>query len=389
MARTRLTATAVAKLAPPKTGRKELYDADVPGLTLRVTPTGVKSWSFTYRRHNRSRRLTLGQFPGVSLKLARDKARKARESIQRGQDPVEEQKEQEREQARYGFTACAEDFVERYCKPNLKTWKKVESCLQRFAIPEFGDQPVRDIRRRDLVDLLDRVAAKTPGQANHLRAFLSKLFKWLLEREVVEVNPVAGIAPRHKIQPRNRVLTEPEIIALWTATERLGGPFGACTRLLLLTGMRRDEAGHLRWDELEDGFASLPGSRMKGGRDFRVPLSTGAQELVDGMPPLGEFVFTTNGRTPISGWSWAKRQLDAFMAEELGEPVPDWRFHDLRRTLASGLAMRGTRSEVIKRILGHAANANDVTAAHYNWHSYDEEAATALQDWADYLQKLG
>ena len=76
------------------------------------------------------------------------------------------------------------------------------------------------------------------------------------------------------------------------------------------------------------------------------------------------------------------------MSYELGEPVSDWRLHDLRRTLASGLAMLGYRAEVIKRVLGHAANANDVTAIHYNWHNYDAEAMEAVQAWANYLTKL-
>ncbi|WP_459868770.1 tyrosine-type recombinase/integrase [Halomonas shantousis] len=388
MARTRLTAAAVSKLPPPDSGRKEVYDAEVPGLTLRITASGVRSWSFTYRKNNKSRRLTLGQYPGVSLKLARERARDARASVQRGEDPVEDKKEKERERTRNGFDACARDFVEKYCKPNLKTWKKIDSCFERFAIPAFGDRPVKEIRRRDIVDLLDKVAAKTPGQAHHLRAFLSKMFKWLLEREIVEVNPVVGTAPRHKAQPRSRVLSEAEIVALWKATERLGGPFGACTRVLLLTGVRRDEASYLRWDELDGDFAKLPASRMKGGRDFKVPLSATAKDIVASMPALGDYVFTTNGRSPISGWSKAKTRLDEYMGEELGESVPDWRLHDLRRTLASGLAMLGVRSEVIKRALGHAASANDVTAVHYLWHNYDTEALEAVQVWAGHIEKI-
>jgi hypothetical protein len=105
-------------------------------------------------------------------------------------------------------------------------------------------------------------------------------------------------------------------------------------------------------------------------------------------PSLGEFVFTTNGRTAISGWSYAKRKIDALMGEEMGSPVSDWRLHDLRRTMASGLAMLGFRAEVIKRVLGHAANANDVTAVHYNWHNYDAEALEAVAVWATHVATL-
>lgn len=390
MASKRLTAAAVEKLTPPSTGRREVYDAEVPGLTLRISMTGIKSWSFTYRSGGRARRLSLGKYPGVSLKLARERAREARAKVQRGEDPVEDRKAAEREKRYNGFTACANDFVLRYCKPKLKSWKQIERTLERFAIPQFGDRPVGEIRRRDIVELLDKVAAKTPGQSNHLRAYLSKMFKWLIEREVVEINPVIGVARRWKSQPRSRVLDEAELVALWKATERLGGAFGACTRFLLTTGVRRDEASHLRWDEVEGDFACLPASRMKGGRDFKVAIPSVAKGILMDQPRFDgcPYVFTTNGRTPISGWSKAKSKLDEYMAEELGAPVADWRLHDLRRTLASGLAMLGVRAEVIKRVLGHAANANDVTALHYLWHNYDAEALEAVEAWSGYLAKL-
>ena len=97
------------------------------------------------------------------------------------------------------------------------------------------------------------------------------MFNWLLEREIVEVNPVVGIAQRYKPQARTRILTDDEVKALWKATGRIGGAFGDCTRLLLLSGMRRDEAGLLRWDEVSGEWASLPASRMKAGRDYRAP----------------------------------------------------------------------------------------------------------------------
>lgn len=377
----KLTAVAIEKMRTPEI-RRDIYDSDVPGLVLRLLPSGTKSWSFTYRTRNKPRRLSLGVYPGVSLKLARERGREARAEIQRGGDPVQAKKELERERQLYGFESCVEDFVAKYCKPNLKTWAKVERLLKRHAVAEWGDRPIKEIRRHDVVELIDKVAEKTPGQSNHLRAFLSKMFYWLMEREVVETNPVFGVSRRHKSKPRNRVLDDTEIAALWTACEKLGKPFGACVQLLLLTGMRREEASRLRWDELDGDFALLPASRMKGGRDFKAALSAEALSIIEGMPRMGEYVFTTNMRTPISGWGKAKSELDKLMGDLLEGPILDWRIHDLRRTVASGLAKMGYRSEVIKRILGHAANANDVTEAHYNWHNYDSEALEASSSWA-------
>lgn len=386
----KLTATAVEKLLPPATNRVDVYDSDVPGLVLRVSSTGAKSWSFTYRIVGKPRRLSLGGYPGVSLKLARERARDARGAVQRGEDPVEDRKAAERDRRQNGFTGCARDFVKQYCKPKLRTWKDIESAFERLVIPEWGEKPVKEIRRRDVVELLDRVAVKTPYQANHLRAFLSRFFKWCIEREIVEVSPVIGVSRTIKPQARSRILTDKELVALWKATERMGGAFGACTRFLMTTGVRREEGGALRWGELDGGWASLPASRMKGGRDFKVALSVMAKRIVEERPRFEkcDYVFTTNGRSPISGWGKAKEKLSEYMAMELGEPVADWRLHDLRRTLASGLAMLGFRGEVIKRVLGHAANTNDVTAVHYNWHNYDVEALEAAEAWSAYITKL-
>lgn len=123
----------------------------------------------------------------------------------------------------------------------------------------------------------------------------------------------------------------------------------------MLTGVRRSIGACLRWDELGGDWAAMPASRMKGGRDFRAAKPSTAR---------------------------------AIMAELLGEPVHEWRIHDLRRTLASGLAALGYRAEIIKRVLGHAAKSNDVTEAHYNWHSYDNEALAAVQSWAAFVEKL-
>lgn len=390
MSSIRLTAVAVEKLNPPPTNRKDVYDAEVPGLVLRLSSSGTKSWSFTYRSCGQPRRLSLGAHPGVSLKLARERAREARGAVQRGEDPVADKKTDKRDKQLNGFKVCARDFVTKYAKQHQRTWAETERIMEKIIIPAWGDKPVKDIRRRDVVELLDKVAVKTPYQANRVRAYLSRMFKWLIEREVLEVSPVIGVTPRIKPQARSRILTDAELAALWKSSVTVGSPFGAAVRFLMVTGVRRDEASFLRWDELDGAWAAMPASRMKAGRDFRAPLSPTALAILEEMPRFEKcpYVFTTNARTPISGWSKTKNKLTKFMAEELGEPIPDWRLHDLRRTLASGLAMLGYRAEVIKRVLGHAASTNDVTAVHYNWHNYDAEAMEAVQAWSNHLAKL-
>jgi integrase len=329
--------------------------------------------------------MTLGAYPGVSLKLARDRAREVRAEVQRGGDPIQDRKREEEERRLTGFASCAQQYIEQYAMRRQKAWKDTERVFRKFAVPAWGERPIKEIRRRDVVRLLDEIAETTPHQANRLRICLSRMYKWLIEREVVETSPILGVAPRVKSRARSRILSEAELAALWIATERVGSPFGPAIRFLMLTGVRRSEGACLRWEELDGNWAAMPASRMKGGRDFRAAMPDAAKAIVEGMPRICEYVFTTTGRSPISGWSKYKLRLDAIMTELLGEPVPDWRLHDLRRTLASGLAALGFRAEIIKRVLGHAAKSNDVTEAHYNWYNYDAEALAAVQKWAEHL----
>jgi integrase len=383
----RLTAIAVEKLRPPALGRFEVHDLEVPGLVLRVSASGVKSWSLTYRFRGNLRRLTLGQYPGVSLKLAHERARQARALIQRGADPVAEKQAEQRATALSGFATCKADFIERYAKARQRTWAETERILDRLAVPVWSDRPVQEIRRRDVADLLDDVAAETPAQSNQLRAHLSKLFNWLIEREVVEVNPVVGVARRHKYVPRARVLSDDELVAFWNATK---GPalFGPICRLLLLTGMRPEEAAGLRWDELDGDWAALPGSRMKNGRDFRAPLSAAAKAIIAAQPRRGPFVFTSDGRSHFALTTKAREPVHAAMERALESKIERWTPHDLRRTLSTGLASLGVPNEVIDRVTAHVPQRSNVTAFVYNRHRYDAEAMEAVQRWAAHVARL-
>lgn len=387
MAKIKLTAAGIERMSTPEKQR-DVYDSEVSGLVLRLQTSGSRSWSFTYRLKGKAKRLSLGKYPAVGLKLARERARAARADLDRGGDPVEDRKVAEREKEMYSFEACANKFVEQYCKPNLRSWRTIHRNLERFAIPEWKDRAAKDIRRRDVVELIEKVASKTPGQSNHTRAYLSKMFKWLIEREIVEINPVEGVTKRHKTVARDRVLSDEEIACLWHVTEHEGSVFSQCIRFLLLTGCRRDEASFLSWAEIDGDFANLPANRMKAGKDFRIALSTKATALVNAMPNKGQYIFTTTGDKPIAGWGKAKARIDRLMEDQMGEQIPNWCLHDLRRTAATNMAKLGIRQEVIKRVLGHAASANDVTSVHYLWHNYDEEALEAVNIWSGHLDSL-
>ena len=387
----------------PEAKTVEHYDKGMQGLVLRHSPTGVKSWSFTYNRKYERRRISLGAYPGVSIKLAHERARELRGAVERGEDPWYDEKVEARERELNGFRTCVEKYIE--SKGSQKSAPHAKRILERLAVDEmWEDRPVKEITRRDVHELLDGIKKDAPYMANHLRAQLHAMFEWLASRDAVLVNPVHGVDHCVKALPRERILSDAEIVALWKATFRLpkpnteddrDSPFGPAIRLLLLTGMRREEVGCLKWDEIDGNWALLPGSRMKNGRNFKAPLSPAAKRLIDEMPKGDEYVFARRGlkkRQPISGWGKAKERLDKLMAEELGlqkgETVKDWRIHDLRRTVISGLARLRTRPEVIKRIVAHTPPRSDVTGSVYNWYMYDDEAMEAVTKWASHVLQL-
>jgi integrase len=179
-------------------------------------------------------------------------------------------------------------------------------------------------------------------------------------------------------------LSDGEIAKLWRATDEIGPPFGSVIKLLLLTGCRRNEISGLRWSEIsEDGAAiNLPGTRTKNHRAHTVPLSKAAQEILAGVQrvPESPFIFTTTGTTPVSGWSKTKRRLDQLMGS-----VPPWRIHDIRRTVATGMARAGADLPVIERALNHVSGSFGGIVGVYQKHKYADEVRNALQAWANLL----
>jgi integrase len=118
---------------------------------------------------------------------------------------------------------------------------------ERQHLPAFGDRPVKELRRRDIVALVDDVARKTPYQAIQPRAHLSRMMNWLVEREVIEASPLIGARPRRIPPPRQRVLSDEELSAVWRAALEVGQPYGPALRFIILTGLRKSNASWLRW----------------------------------------------------------------------------------------------------------------------------------------------
>jgi len=155
-------------------------------------------------------------------------------------------------------------------------------------------------------------------------------------------------------------------------------------QLLILSGTRRDEIAALRWSEIKDDTIILGRERTKAGEGHSIPLAPAVLDIIRGLPRIGDsdFVFTTNGRNPVSGFSGSKRRLDAITK------IPSWRIHDLRRTVATGLQRLGTNLQVIEAVLGHVGGSRSGIVGVYQRHSFDTEKRTALEAWAREVERI-
>ncbi len=371
--------------APP-TGRLEILDTEAPGLVLRVNPAGLRSWTIRYRpKGHPQRRASFGSYPMISLAEARQRAREIAAAAGRGVDlPAQEAlkvKERRRQVGRPATVAEVLDrYIAEYCEPNQRRWQLTKRMFESHVKPAIGDRQLNELRRSDLVEMLD-VLQNEKGfraQVNRIRSQVVAALNWAIEREWIETNPAAAIRKRRIEAARERVLSHDELRAIWNAADRLSDPSRAFVKVLILTGQRRDEIRCMRRSEidLKESIWILPKERNKGKRDHALPLSPTVSDIIKDLPKLGQSVFTVSGERPYAGTKRLKEILD----RESG--VAGWVLHDIRRTVRSGLAELHVPEEVAERVLNHAKKG---LAKVYDRHAYTEEMRTAMEGWAEHV----
>ena len=413
-----LTAKAVEKLKS-KVKRYEVRDAR-SSLRLIVFPSGAKSWIVRFRRPDgRSAKLTLGPVNtgdetdgapviGGPITLAGARKLAAEIDLERaaGKDPAAARASTKRrsDDAPLTFAAAAQAFVKEHASRKTRHWKVTarrlgldpDGALRPKGIAQrWGGRPVGTIDGHDIYALIDEVRRRgVPGTrrlregetdilARGMHATMSRFFSWLVSRREVDTNPCTGVAKPEPSLPRERVLSDDEIAALWAACD--DGPFGAAVKVMLITGARRNEVSRMRRDELSaDGVWTLPAERSKNRREHKVTLPPLARTIIATLPPTGDFVFSSNGRTPVAGWSVVKRGLDAHMP---GAKQP-WRLHDLRRTAVTGMARAGADLHVIERAINHTSGSFGGIVGVYQKYRYADEVHTALEAWANLLRTI-
>jgi integrase len=272
------------------------------------------------------------------------------------------------------------------------------------VLPRWGLRPIADIAKADVLEIVNDKASRrerkrrdeTEGAAVQAGKMLTRLrtfFGWAAANDLVKADPTAGVRRPAKEAVRDRVLTDQELRLVWCATGQLGNPFGPLFRLMLLTAQREGEVAGMRWSEIdpEAEIWTLPGARTKNGKPHIVHLSVLALEIIGAVPHIEgqDLLFSRTGATPASGFSRAKRRLDALLsADGDGTEIAPWTLHDLRRSTTTGMARLGIAPHVADRVLNHQAGTIRGVAAVYNRFEYLAERKAALEAWGRFVQNL-
>ena len=418
--------------AKPAATDQFLWDTDVSGFGLKVTPSGSKIYVFQYRiarpgeaERTPAKRYTVGKHGRLTPEQARARAKELAVLVERGIDPRQAEQdaiaaqvaasrlaeEQARLEGELAFEKIAavwlDDYeVEKQRRPS--SVRLAKTIVNHHLTPKLKGRPMPHIGRADLQPILDGIPAKNRGIRRAVFTYASVLFGWAARRGDIPSNPLKEMAKPEAPKARERVLTDAELAAVWKASALSVEPFGPFFRLLILTGQRRAEVAGIKWSEVDRAAATwtIPADRAKNGVAHIVPLNAmvvgeldqlalavqvkaNATELDAKRWPKAGFVLTTTGKSAVSGVTKVKNALDAAIAKAHGgEHLPAWRIHDLRRTLATGFQRLGIRFEVTEAVLNHISGAKGGIAGIYQRHDWKEEKRSALDAWARHVTAI-
>jgi integrase len=265
----------------------------------------------------------------------------------------------------------------------LRSAETRRKTFERLIYPEIGSRPIADIRRSELVKLLDQVEQNNGPAAAHLvLAFVRRVMSWHAARSDDFKSPVVRGMGRinSKETARSRTLSDDELSRLWRAAEETEGPYGRLVQFLLLSGARRNEAARMRWAELNGPDWLLPQERNKTKVPLLRPLPKAAMETIGKLARINDtFVFASGAGAAFAGFSKAKTLLD----QKSG--VVNWRIHDLRRTCRSLMSRANVRAEHAEQCLGHVLRGIQAT---YNKHDFYQEKKHAYEALAGLVERI-
>jgi integrase len=399
----------VEHMKPGKT-RQEIADRESPGLYLIIQPTGSKSWAFRYRSREdgKVKKMTLGQFPAMSLGDAHKAAEAVRTLIANKVDPIAARAEQVAVDKGKLFETIAADFAKHHIEKLNKPGTQYEHkrMLNTDILPHWTGKNIEDIDLDHINRLLTaKLETGVTTSVNRIQSLICKLFKWAKQTGRIKYNVATDLPKLVKENARERVLSHEELRICWLAADRIGYPFGDVVKLLILTGQRSTEITRMSWEELNFAFLkgpifTIPKERAKNGLKHIVPLAPAVAGIIRAVPQLqgSNWVFTHDGNLPVQASTKNKAKLDKIMKEIMAEEaaargeqpktitLEPWTLHDLRRTM-------GTHCvddlhlpwEWIDVVHNHAKKG---MAKHYNQAKYVDQKINVLNQWAGAVDRI-
>lgn len=417
---------------------KEYTVREKGGFGVRVMPSGRKVFFFIYRVAGKRCFLNLGDYPATKLKDAREEFETAQQKVKAlktgradGVDPVQLKKETRHklEEKNNALTVAdlIDEYINKHAKPSKKGWEEDQRILNKDALPKWGKHKAADIKKRDVVLLLESIVERgAPGSANNNFKIIRKMFRFAVQRDIIEHSPCDGVVMPAPLNRRERALTESEIKTLWGNLEsaKISDDIIRALKMILVTAQRPGEVIGMHTSEIDGNWWTIPAERSKNGKEHRVYLTDTALELIGSMkaidPKTGEvkkdpktgkeidkgYIFPCplekkNQPIAVNALAHAvRRNLAAPLTDKKGKPifnkdgkqatenlleVEHFTPHDLRRTAATFMSKSGFMDEVIDAVLNHVKQGIIRT---YNLNRYDNEKQQALETWSRKLQSI-
>lgn len=386
----------------PKENQIKAYDVREgtgEGFAITVFPSGKKSFIYLYHYCGRKRRMTLGQYPQCSLERAHAMHREAISLLATGKDPAYEKRKALNE---ISTSPRVEDlineYIEKWAKPNKRSWKADERCLNKDIRPFIGKRNAKDITRRDIILILDKIHDRgAPIAANRTLACVRRMFNFAVERDILQASPCTAIKAS-KENRCDRVLSHDEIRTIWRSLDTglrsinstsiyMSHETRLILKLQLVTAQRKGEIISAEWDEInfETRWWTIPANKAKNNQTHRVFLSNLAVELLSEVKKISScsrFLFPSKSNDlHITGAA-----IDHAVRRSNFLGLQHWSPHSLRRTAATHMTSMGISRLVVSKILNHSDNAS-VTSI-YDRHSYDQEKQNALEAWSTMLTEI-
>ena len=373
----KLTETTIAAITLAGTqGETIAFDDDIPGFGLRLRAGGSRTFVFQYKIGAQHRRMTLGKYPALKATDARKSAAKLYAEVRLGNDPAGAKAEKQTRAAETFGSVVKNYLLRRQGTIRASSLSLIENYLSNNLKPLHGLSLVA-IDRRAVATQLARISVENgPVHANRVRTALSGFLNWCCGEGLIETNPVVH-TNQNPERARERVLSDSELATIWKALP--DGDYGDILKLLILTGQRREEIGRLQWSEIdfERNVITLPGVRTKNHRTHSVPMTPTVVGILQERRERAR-VFGSGGGS-FGAWTRSKGRLDAEVQ------IAPWVVHDIRRSVATGMAEIGIQPHIIEAVLNHVSGHKGGVAGIYNRATYEAEKATALGRWAEHV----